>query len=79
MTPEMVFWNDKATDAYWRARIYKLLAQVGNIESMQWMDFWYALLDDMYGDELGRKKELVELILANDKVSVAPKKWVRTL
>jgi len=40
---------------------------------------WNELLDDMYGEDNARKKEIYDLALADEKVSEKAKEWLRTL
>jgi DNA-binding transcriptional MerR regulator len=80
LTPEIVSWMDKAMDAYWRDRIYGILNQVGSEASDETIfKLWNEVLDDMYGDDHTRKKEIYDLALADKKVSEKAKEWLKTL
>ncbi|MBI5448157.1 MAG: MerR family transcriptional regulator [Gammaproteobacteria bacterium] len=80
LTPETVSWLDKAMDAYWRHRIYGILAKVGKIPSSEVLTLWNEVLDDMYGDDALRKKNvLFDAALQDDKISSEAKKWLNTL
>ncbi len=78
-TPEIVAWLEKAMDAYWRERIYGILNQVGTVPSHQTETLWNEVLDDMYGDDLSRKKDLYDAALQDQHISVDAKKWLRSL
>lgn len=80
LTPKTVFWLDKAIDAYWRKRIYKILDKVGSkSKDEEIFHLWNKVLDDMYGDDNGRKKEIYDIALKDEKVSEKAKEWLRTL
>ncbi len=79
LTPEIVAWMDKAMDAYWRDRIYGILNQVGAVPDETIFKLWKQTLDDMYGEDNSRKKEIYNLALADKKVSQKAKKWLKTL
>lgn len=80
LTPEIVSWMDKAFDAYWRDRIYSILNQVGSDVSDETIfKLWKEALDDMYGEDNSRKKEIYDLALADEKVSKKAKEWLQTL
>ncbi len=79
LTPESVAWLDKAIDAYWHDRIYKILDQVGKTSSDTLLSLWHEVLDDMYGEENPRKLELYEVAYADEKISPEAKAWLKTL
>lgn len=79
LTLEMVTWMDKAMDAYWRDRIYGILAQVGKKSSATVLTLWNEMLVDMYGEELSRKNTLYELVLSDAKVSSQAKAWLKSI
>ncbi len=80
MTPEIVSWMDKATDAYWHDRIYRILDKVGSEASDETVfKSWNEVLDDMYGNDNTRKKEIYDIALADKKVSAEAKEWLKTL
>lgn len=77
LTPEIVSWMDKAMDAYWHDRIYTILNQVGTVPSEPTLKLWNEVLDDMYGDDNARKREIYNVVLADSKVSIEAKEWLR--
>lgn len=80
LTPEIVSWLDKAIDAYWRDRLGGILSQIGSGASDEIIyKLWSEALDDMYGDDNARKKEIYDIILADEQVSEKQKEWLRTL
>lgn len=80
LTPEIVSWLDKAMDAYWRQRIYNILAQVGKASSNNVEKLWNELLDDMYGDDQERRKSVLDdVLLQEDDISNNAKKWLQNL
>ena len=80
LTPQIVSWMDKAVDAYWRDRIYGILDKVGSgVSDETIFKLWNEVLDDMYGEENARKKEIYDIVLVDEKVSEEAKEWLRTL
>lgn len=80
LTAEIVSWMDKAIDAYWRDRSYSILNKVGSgVSDETIFKLWNEMLDDMYGEDNARKKEIYDLALADEKVSKAAKEWLKTL
>lgn len=80
LTSETVSWLDKAIDAYWHDRIYKILDKVGSgVSDEEIFHLWKDVLDDMYGDENARKQEIYDIVLADKKVSEKAKEWVANL
>lgn len=79
LTPEIVSWMDKAMDAYWRDRIYGLLDQVGKTSADVLLNLWNEVLDDMYGEDNARKKEIYDVALADEKISKKAKEWLKIL
>jgi len=79
LTPELMSWIEKATDAYWRDRIYGLLNKVETMSSSTALTLWNEILDDMYGDEEARKSIIYEMALKDEKVSEAAKAWLRSI
>lgn len=80
LTPEIVSWMDKAMDSYWRDRIYGILNQVGTgVSDETILKLWKAALDDMYGEDDSRKKEIYDIALADIKVSKKAKEWLKSL
>ncbi len=80
LTPETVLWLDKAIDAYWHDRIYGVLDKVGTgIADEIIFNLWKEVLDEMYGDNDSRKKEMYEIVLSDKKFSEKAKEWLKTL
>ena len=78
LTPEIVSWLDKAMDAYWKDRIYGILNKVDSSVSDETISkLWNEVLDDMYGEENTRKKEIYDIVLADEKVSKKAKEWLK--
>ncbi len=76
----MVSWLDGAIDTYWRNRLGGILNQIGTGVSDEIIfNLWKDALDDMYGEDDARKKEIYEIALANPEVSEKAKEWLRTL
>ena len=79
LTPELMAWIEKATDAYWKDRVYGLLNKIGTTASSTNLTRWNEILDDMYGDEEARKILIYEMALNDDKVSQAAKAWLKSI
>jgi len=79
LTPEIVSWLEQAMDSYWRQRIYDILAQVGKASSSEVLSLWNDVLDDMYGEDIERKKAILDVAIQDDKVSSDAKKWLQDL
>lgn len=80
LTPESMTWMDKAIDAYLRDRIYAILDKVGTgVSDETIFKLWNEVLDEMYGDDNSRKKEIYDIALADKQVSEKAKEWLRTL
>ncbi|TAL62690.1 MAG: MerR family transcriptional regulator [Legionella sp.] len=79
LTPELMAWLEKALDAYWKDRLYNILAQVGKTPSTTVLTLWNKALDDMYGEETPRKYAVYEIALNDEKVSPEAKAWLKAL
>lgn len=79
LTADMVSWLDQAIDAYWRQRIYSILAQVGNTSSSEVLDVWNTLLDEMYGEDTARQQAIFDIVLHDEQISSDAKKWLQGL
>lgn len=77
MSPNCVAWMDKAIDAYYRHRIHGILEQVGTQPQSVVLKAWNEVLMDMYGDQEIPKKELIQLILKDEKISPAARHWLK--
>lgn len=79
LTPELLAWIEKATDAYWRDRIYGILTQVGQTSSSAVLSLWNEAMDDMYGEETVRKELICQTLINDDKVSQEARIWLKSL
>ena len=79
LSPELMFWIEKAVDAYWRDRLFGILDQVGKKSSSTVLSLWNQALDDMYGEEEPRKLMIYEIALSDAKVSPEAKTWLKSL
>jgi len=80
LTPEIVSWLDKAVDTYWHNRIHSVLAKVGTgVSDETIFNLWSTLLEEMYGENNARKKEIYDLALSDEKVSDEAKEWLKVL
>lgn len=79
MTPETVAWIEQAMDAYWRDRLYGILDKVGKVSSSIVLNLWNEVLDDMYGEDVSRKKDILNIALTDEKVSQKAKEWLKSL
>lgn len=79
LTPESVSWIDKAMNAYWRDRIYGILNKVGSESSDMVLKLWHEVLEDMYGEDTTRQKEIYDLVLNDENVNEKAKKWLKNL
>ena len=77
LTPEIVTWIDQAMDAYWRHRIYGLLAQAEVLSSAQLLILWNEIMDDMFGNDEERKAAIPLAALQDDQGSFDAKKWLK--
>lgn len=79
LPPEIVQWLDKAIDAYYRNRIYGILAQINSkgeaTPTVQ--KAWEELLEDMYGDVKDLKEDLIVVALKDDRVSEPARIWLK--
>ncbi|KTD31692.1 MerR family transcriptional regulator [Legionella moravica] len=79
LTPELLAWIEKATNAYWHDRIFSILEQVGKQPEAIVLALWNEALDDLYGNENARKQAIYELALTNEQVSAEAKAWLNKL
>lgn len=79
LSPAMIEWLDKATSAYYRGRIMTILSRVGESDQQALTKDWHHLLDEMFGDNQDRKKEIYEVALNVAEVSFAAKIWLKTM
>jgi translation elongation factor EF-4 len=56
------------------------LNQVGSgIPNETILKLWKEVLNDMYGEDNSRKKEIYDIALADEKISKKAKEWLKTL
>ncbi len=71
---------DKAIDVYWKARLGGILSKVGTgVSDEAILHLWNEALDDMYGEDHARKKEIYNIALADEQVSAQAKEWLKSL
>lgn len=79
LSKEGVEWLDKAMNAYYFGRMYKILNQVGTSPAdkiqLQWNDF----ILDFCGDDETSKDTCIKSILLDENVSDAAKNWLKRL
>lgn len=76
LTPDIVEWLEKASNAYWQQRIDSILAKVNQTEDSTLVQQWHDLLDEMYGHEKTRKVRVLDTLMADKKVSHAAQDWL---
>ncbi|MBL7479436.1 MerR family transcriptional regulator [Legionella bononiensis] len=79
LTPELMAWVEKATNAYWKNRIFGILEHVGKQPDASVLSLWNEALDDLYGNETARKQAVYEMALSDEQVSADAKAWLKTL
>ncbi len=77
LTPVTVQWLDKAVDAYWHNRAYKILAKIGKEDDSVISTQWDKMLDDIYGNDSSRKKELMQKLKHDQKIKDIARKWLK--
>lgn len=77
LSPEAIAWLDKAMNAYYRNRIYKVLNQVETHSHEIVLKQWEELLTDMYGDNQTLKNAIFNEAINDDKVGQAAKNWLK--
>lgn len=78
LSPQMVAWLDKAISAYWRQRIYAILAQVkSTTPPSNILILWNEVLEEMYGDAQERKNAIFDMAMKDDKISQVAKDWLK--
>ena len=77
LTQETVQWLDKAIDAYWHNRAHKILAQIGKEDDSVIATHWDRMLDDIYGNDSSRKKELMQKLKHDQKINDIAAKWLK--
>jgi len=74
--PEIVEWLDKATDHYYRERIYNLLGQVKQNIPDDLSAQWNALMEEMFGNSQSLKQQVIEEAMLDIQVSDMARKWL---
>jgi len=77
LSAEAISWLDKAIDAYYQNRIYSLLDQIEVQPDNKVLKAWQALLTDMFGHEQAPKDAVLKQALADNKVSLKAKNWLK--
>lgn len=77
LSPRIVSFLDQAISAFYKKRIYELLAKVGTISSESLQQQWKDLLEEMHGNMPERDAEVCKLALADPGVSEAAKTWLK--
>jgi hypothetical protein len=77
LDPEIIVWLDKAMDAYYRKRIYNILEQVEQSSSDDLSLQWNLLMDEMFGDSISLKQEVIDAGMTDSRVSTAARKWLQ--
>ncbi|KTD43687.1 MerR family transcriptional regulator [Legionella quateirensis] len=77
LTPELMTWVEKATNAYWKNRIFGILELVGKKPDATVLSLWNEALDDLYGNETARKQTIYEMALSDEQVSAEAKAWLK--
>lgn len=77
LSSEAIEWIDKAVEAYYKDRIYKVLNQLETHSHELVLKQWEALLTDMYGNEQASTHEFFNEILQDDKLSQTAKSWLK--
>ena len=77
LSKEGVLWLEIAMDAYYRPRLHSVLAGIGKIPAAESLKLWHEVLDEMYGDDLQRRQELINIAIQDEKVSSEAKEWLQ--
>jgi DNA-binding transcriptional MerR regulator len=77
LSPERLAWLEKATDTYWKQRIYSLLNAADSVPNAETLQAWNQVADEMYGNEQDRKDQLVDAALTNENVNTVGKNWLK--
>lgn len=78
LTPEIMTRLEKAIAAYWKDRLRCILEQVGKASDAQVLTLWDEAMDELYGEEILRKKTVYETVLQDESISSEVKKWLAT-
>lgn len=76
LNPKVLTWLEAALDAYLRNRIYSFLNNPENLTSPDAKGNWNSILDDMYGEDEKRKKELLQKALLDANINKTAKNWL---
>ncbi len=75
--PAVVAWLVKATSAYWKRRIYGVLAQVGTASSDALFKTWNGLLTEICGDDPAHKDTVYEAVMTDETIGQTAKDWLK--
>lgn len=79
LSQDNVTWFDKAINHYYTTRMLQVLDQIETQPHKTVLELWEALLTEMYGDDLFLRKELIPIILQDERFSLAAKNWLKQL
>lgn len=79
LTPEAARWLERATNAYWEQRLYRILDQVGTTRDADVRKLWNTALIDMHGDDESRTPLIYERAVNDVKVSPQAKAWLQRI
>lgn len=73
---DVVTWLDRAIDAYYRGRVYTILAEAERL-SPNADRLWAELMNEMYGDSKEGKDAVITAAMQDDKVGPIARKWLK--
>lgn len=76
LTREEVKWIENAVDYYYRSRIYTICSAIGRIPSSESRKLFNEVLDEMYGDDINSRQNLIKTALQDDQISTEARKWL---
>jgi len=79
MTEESVAWLDKAMFAYYKSRIYNILAGIGIESDEVVLKSWDSIIDELCGDSSELKSEVLGAVMSDSKISDEAKVWVKKI
>jgi len=79
MTEDTVSWLDKAMKAYYKDRIYNILAGVDIEEEAVVRKQWLDLFDELCGDSSELKSEVLGVIMKDSNISTQAKDWIKKI
>lgn len=72
LTPELINWMKEACSAYWKNRLMNIAKYSKSNEE------WNTTLDEMFGSDIKRKKEVYEVVCNNLDIPNPVKEWLKT-